>query len=75
MFSEAPKPVPSLSISSPLRLPGPHRLLLRPIWRISHIALHPLLYFRLDSLQPVKKVCQVIAEILDTLILVRQFTI
>lgn len=62
-------------ISSPLRLPGPHRLLLRPNWRISHITFNPLLCFRLDSLQPVEKVCQVIAEILDTLILVRQFTI
>jgi hypothetical protein len=62
-------------ISSPLRPPGPLRLLLRPNWRISHITFDPLLCFRLDSLQPVEKVCQVPAEILDTLILVRQFTI
>jgi hypothetical protein len=62
-------------ISSLLRPPGKHRLLLRPIWRMSHITFYPLLCFRLDSLQPVEKVCQVPAEIFDTLILVRQFTI
>jgi hypothetical protein len=42
---------------------------------MSCITFNPLLCFRLDSLQPVEKVCQVPAEIFNTLILVRQFTI